>query len=294
MTVKSDLEFKPESLTKNAILEGQSAGTAFRERLATGRILPLIGIYDVFSAKLAAERFEGVFCSGFSYAASAYGLPDIGFANWHDVQEFATRVRHAVPHTHMLVDIDDGFGDQVIASRLVRNLEMLGTSAVMLEDQKRPRKCGHFEGKVLLPVEEYLIKLEHVLKARRTLVVLARTDETDYGKAVERVQAYEAAGADAVLIEGIKSLDWASGLAKRVKCPIVVNQLHSGKSPNWSLDELSDAGVRVVLYSTPCLFAAQQAVESYLDGLATTARLPSTGTATLDSCLGVLNREGCR
>ena len=144
-------------------------GTAFRDRLATGRVLPLIGVYDAFSAKLAAQRFDGVFCSGFSFAASNYGLPDVGYVNWRDISDFALRVRQILPRTHLLVDIDDGFGDQTIASTVVENLESIGTSAVMFEDQKRPRRCGHYEGKEILPVEEYLVKLRAVLRPRDAL-----------------------------------------------------------------------------------------------------------------------------
>ncbi|WP_139557934.1 isocitrate lyase/PEP mutase family protein [Methylotetracoccus oryzae] len=134
---------------------------------------------DAFSARLAAQRFEGVFCSGFGYAASQYGLPDIGYVNWRDINDFAARVRHVLPHTHLLVDIDDGFGEEIITANTVSQLEAAGVSAVMLEDQKRPRRCGHFEGKQVLPVEQFITKLRAALHARRSLCVIARTDAAD-------------------------------------------------------------------------------------------------------------------
>ena len=96
-------------------LTGPSAGDEFRRRLRKRRLLPLIGVYDVFSALIAADRFEGVFCSGYGFAASAYGLPDVGYVNWRDMADFATKIRHAIPDTHILVDVDDGFGDLVVA-----------------------------------------------------------------------------------------------------------------------------------------------------------------------------------
>lgn len=148
----------------------ERAGQEFRKRISTGKILPLIGIYDVFSAKIAAAQFEGVFCSGFSYAASAYGLPDIGFVNWRDITDFSMKIRHVIPDTHILVDIDDGFGDQVVASSVVRSLELNGLSAVMMEDQKRPRKCGHFEGKELISMGEYLIKVKTSFESKRKYI----------------------------------------------------------------------------------------------------------------------------
>src|SRR3990172_5099111 len=153
-------------------LSGPNAGNQFRLRIRQKRLLPLIGVYDVFSAKIAAERFEGVFCSGYSYAASAYGLPDVGYVNWRDMVDFATKIRHATPFAHILVDVDDGFGDEVVASNTVRILESNGLSAVMMEDQKRPRRCGHFEGKEILPVEEYLAKLSKVMETRSSIFLI--------------------------------------------------------------------------------------------------------------------------
>jgi len=262
----------------------ERAGREFRSRIETGKILPLAGIYDVFSARLAAERFEGVFCSGFGFAASAYGLPDIGYVTWRDILDFSTKIRHVIPQTQVLVDIDDGFGDEVVAANIVRNLELNGLSAVMMEDQKRPRKCGHFEGKELLPFDEYAVKLRSVLEARKSIFVIARTDATDVEDGLKRAVQSAALGADGVMVEAIRDLDVVRDLAKQVSCPIMVNQLHGGKSPNWGLDEMADAGVSIVIYSTPCLFAAQHAIESYLDQMVETKSLPSEGTVKLPDC----------
>lgn len=273
------------------ILEGSAAGAAFRSRIQSGKTLPLIGVYDVFSARIAAERFDGLFLSGFSFAASAYGLPDIGFSNWRDVQDFTSRVRSVAPNRHILADVDDGFGDHVIASKVIQNLEMCGASAVMMEDQKRPRKCGHYEGKELLPVEEYLTKLKHVLRARQSLFVLARTDATTYDEAFSRAKKFAEAGADGVMIEAVRDLDFVRKVANEIKRPIAVNQLHGGKSPNWTVPELQEAGVSIILYSTPCLFAAQQAMEKYLDGMVQSQSLPTEGTAKLSQCTDLLNRS---
>jgi len=202
--------------------------------------------------------------------------------------DFATKIRHVIPHTHILVDIDDGFGDEIIAASTVKNLEANGLSAVVMEDQKRPRKCGHFEGKILLPVEEYLIKLKQVLRAKENLFVIARTDAEGYKDGLERVIKYAEAGADGVMVEGIRELEFVKELVHEVKCPVMVNQLHGGKSPNWSLNQLEDTGVSIVIYSTPCLFAAQYAVEKYLDEMQQTQILPSKGTTNMDQCTKVL------
>lgn len=269
-------------------LAGPLAGYGFGRRVRGNGLLPLIGVYDVFSAQLAAARFEGVFCSGYSYAASAYGLPDVGYVNWRDMTDFATKIRHALPRTHVLVDIDDGFGDEAVASNTVRCLESNGASAVMMEDQKRPRRCGHFEGKEILPIKEYLTKLLKVMEARSSIFVIARTDAVDPSEGIERAVSYAEAGADGVMVEAIRDLNTISRLRSYVKVPIMVNQLYGGKSPNWRRDELEDAGASIVIYSTPCLFAAQYGIERYLDMMLEMTCLPSENTATMADCARVL------
>jgi 2-methylisocitrate lyase-like PEP mutase family enzyme len=276
----------------SAYLTGPSAGDEFFRRVRNRKILPLIGVYDVFSAMIAAKRFEGVFCSGYSYAASAYGLPDVGYVNWRDMTDFATTIRHALPNTHILVDVDDGFGDQVVAANTIRVLESNGLSAVMMEDQKRPRRCGHFEGKEILPINEYLTKLSQVIKTRRSIFVIARTDATDPGEGIERAVAYAEAGADGVMMEAIRDLETISKLRSKVAIPIMVNQLHGGKSPNWRFDELESAGVSIVIYSTPCLFAAQYGIQRYLDMMLEQKCLPAEQTVSMDDCSHVVKWNG--
>jgi 2-methylisocitrate lyase-like PEP mutase family enzyme len=274
------------------VLTGPNAGNEFRHRIRTNRLVALIGVYDVFSAQIAATRFEGVFCSGYGFAASAYGLPDVGYVNWRDMADFATKIRHAIPHTHVLVDVDDGFGDEVVASNTIRILESNGLSAVMMEDQKRPRRCGHFEGKEVLPVPEYLTKLSKVLRTRQSIFVIARTDASDPSEGIERAVAYAEAGADGVMVEAIRDLKTISKLRSYVSVPIMVNQLHGGKSPNWHFDEMEEAGASIVICSTPCLFAAQYGIERYLDLMLETNRLPSQGTASMADCARVLDGNG--
>ena len=269
-----------------------NSGQLFRNRVATGKILPLIGVYDIFSALVASKYFDGTFVSGFSVAASYYGLPDVGFVNWRDQLDVANRVRHALPNQYLLVDIDDGFGDQVVASNTVRSLEQNGISAVMMEDQKRPRKCGHFDGKEILPLDEYLIKLDSVLSVRKDLFVIARTDATDPTEGIKRAIAYAHAGADGVMVEAICDLKLIESLRSEITCPIMVNQLQGGKSPNWPLDELESAGANIVIYSTPALFSAQHGMEQFLKHMENTGCMPTTGTVNMQDCINTLNLYG--
>ncbi len=244
-----------------------SAGTEVRERLAGGATVPFIGIYDVFSASLAARHFDALFLSGFGLAASHYGLPDVGFVAWPDIVSLVHRVRGVLPDHHLLVDIDDGYGDAVVAARVTATLEQAGASGVVLEDQRRPRKCGHLEGKQLLELDEYLSKLERVLEARSDLLVVARTDASEPAEALRRVRAFAQAGADAVLVDGV-DLEVVRTLRREVDRPWAFNQIAGGKAEPRSLEELASAGIDLAIYSTPCLFAAQHSIDQALRRLA--------------------------
>ena len=245
----------------------QSAGGRMRRAVQERGILPFIGVYDVFSASLAGRHFDSLFVSGFGFAASHYGLPDIGFITWSEIVNFVQRIRTVLPGHHLLVDIDDGYCDAEVACHVVSVLEASGASGVVLEDQKRPRRCGHFDGKQIMELDEYLSKLRMVLATRRDLFVIARTDSTDPDEIERRVIAFAEAGADAVLVDGLKSLDTVRALSNRVVQPFCFNQIAGGKSPACTLSELQRAGVRLVIYSTPCLFAAQPAIEDAMRSL---------------------------
>jgi 2-methylisocitrate lyase-like PEP mutase family enzyme len=149
-----------------------SYGDAFRNEVRSGNITPLIGVFDMFSASVAAQHYGGLFISGFGFVASHYGLPEIGFIARRDMVNFVQRLRLAFPEHHLLVDIDDGYVDPEVACHVVENLERIGASGVVLEDQKRPRHCGRVDGKRILPLEEYLEELNLVLETRRDLLVL--------------------------------------------------------------------------------------------------------------------------
>lgn len=232
-----------------------------REELQATDIIPFIGVYDAFSASIAAKYYRGIFISGFGFAASHYGLPDIGFISWSDIVAFVQRVKTLLPNHHIIVDIDDGYVDTEVACHVVSLLESIGAAGVIIEDQKRPRRCGHVDGKLLMELDEFLDKLKQVLATRKDIFVVARTDASDNSEIIKRAKAYAEAGADAILADGIKDLDVIRTLKNEVDKPLVFNQIAGGKSPECSLTDLKQAGVSLVNYSTPCLFAAQTAIE---------------------------------
>ncbi len=254
-------------------------GHALRTDIADARTTPLIGIYDMYSASIAAQHYGGFFVSGFGFAASHYGLPDIGYIAWPDMVAFVQRLRLAFPRQHLLVDIDDGYVDPEVACHVVQQVERAGASGVILEDQKRPRRCGHADGKQVLPLPEYLEKLELVLAARRDLVVVARTDATEESEILRRAAALAETDADVVLVDGVRSLEWIRKVRAVIgDKPLLFNQIAGGKSPRISLTELSELGVDVAIYSTPCLFAAHTAIDTALAELKfADGRLPELG-----------------
>ncbi|MFE1922805.1 isocitrate lyase/PEP mutase family protein [Streptomyces asoensis] len=257
-------------------------GNKLRQRIAAPGTTPLIGVYDMYSASIAADHYDGMFVSGFGFAASHYGLPDIGFIAWPDMLAFVQRLRGAFPQQHLLVDIDDGYVDPEVACHVVEALERIGASGVILEDQKRPRRCGHADGKQVLPLNEYLAKLEMVLATRRDLVVVARTDATDEHDILRRAATLAATDADVILVDGVRTVEWIRRIRDVVgDKPLLFNQIAGGKSPRLSLGELSDLGVDVAIYSTPCLFAAHAAMDSALADLKRAdGRLPEVDAAS--------------
>ncbi|MGW1722001.1 isocitrate lyase/PEP mutase family protein [Streptomyces sp. NPDC002306] len=257
-------------------------GKKLRERIAGPGTTPLIGVYDMYSASIAADHYDGMFVSGFGFAASHYGLPDIGFIAWPDMMAFVQRLRGAFPRHHLLVDIDDGYVDPEVACHVVEGLERIGASGVILEDQKRPRRCGHADGKQVLPLHEYLAKLEMVLATRRDMVVVARTDATDEHDILNRAKTLAATDADVVLVDGVRSVEWIRRIRDVVgDKPLLFNQIAGGKSPRLSLTELAELSVDVAIYSTPCLFAAHEAMHSALAALKTAdGRLPEVDSAS--------------
>lgn len=151
---------------------------------------------------------------------------------------------------------------------MVQRLERIGASGIILEDQKRPRRCGHADGKQVLPLEEYLEKLNLVLESRRDLVVVARTDATEESDILRRAQALAETDADVVLVDGVRSVEWIKRIRRVVgDKPLLFNQIAGGKSPRLSLSELADLECQVAIYSTPCLFAAHAAIDSALTDL---------------------------
>jgi 2,3-dimethylmalate lyase len=240
----------------------------FRARLDQKETIPLPGCYDVLSALISEDAgFEAIFLSGYGVAASFLGNPDIGLTTLSETAQLARNVVDAV-NVPVVVDVDDGYGNEENVSRTIYEVESAGVAAIQMEDQISPKRCGHAEGKRVLPMEQYLSKLAAALKARQTpLCIIARTDSTDLGDAIQRARKYLEMGADAVIIDGLRSLDVVQRVGREVPGHKQLNLIFGGKTPILTVDEAQEAGFKILLYSTPALYVTAHALRRFMPAL---------------------------
>ena len=239
-----------------------------RNLLATGRPLLLPGTWDALSATLAVRAgFEAVFLSGYCLSATRLAQPDVGLLTQTEVLEIATRIRAAVD-APLIVDIDTGYGNAFNVERTVDELVRIGAAGCFLEDQVWPKRCGHMEGKRVIPLDEYLPKLRAAVRARGAAEfhVTARTDAraaVGLDEAILRAKAFADAGADAVFVEAPQSLDEMARIRAAVPAhvPLVANMVEHGKTPLRTVTELAAAGYQMIAFPVSGLLAVSKVIE---------------------------------
>lgn len=212
-----------------------------------------LGVHDVFSAVIAEQAgIPLLFLGGFGATASLYGQPDLSLLTLTEMTDAIRRVsaRISIP---IVADGDTGYGGLHNVARTVRDFERAGASGVVLEDQVFPKRCGHFEGKSVIPAVEMVAKLKAAGAARlsKNFVIVARTDARDvHGlrEAIRRVKLYRRAGADVVFIESPCSLEELRRIPKEVQAPLLANMLTGGKTPNVPAAALAEMGYKIVVY----------------------------------------------
>jgi methylisocitrate lyase len=230
-----------------------SAGARLRAALAAEKPLQVVGTINAYAAKLAeATGFRAIYLSGGGVAANSLGVPDLGISTMEDVLTDVRRITNACA-LPLLVDIDTGWGGAFNIARTVREMAKAGGAAVHIEDQVSAKRCGHRPGKELVPTEEMVDRIKAAVDARSDsqFVIMARTDalasEGPSG-AIERAQAYVAAGADMIFAEAVTDLATYTSFRKAVGVPILANITEFGKTPLFTREELANAGVDIVLY----------------------------------------------
>jgi 2-methylisocitrate lyase-like PEP mutase family enzyme len=252
-----------------------------RAMLASPEGIELPGCYDALSAMLLERAgFRAIFLSGYGVAASMLGNPDIGLTSLVETALMTKNITGAIG-VPLVVDADNGYGDEDNVVRTVYELERAGAAGMILEDQVFPKRCGHAAGKAIIPLEKYLRKLECALEARQTsMVVVARTDATSMDEGIARAKRFHAAGADVLLIDGLPSVEALRRVGAEVQGHKVINLIHGGKTPLLPSQELHDLGFKIVLYSTPALYTATRTM---LDTMATLARTRELASISDDS-----------
>ena len=247
-----------------------------RELLAAPAGIELPGCYDVLSAMILERAgFPAVFMSGYGIAASMLGSPDIGLTSLVETSLMTKNITGAI-HVPLVVDADNGYGDEDSVVRTVYELERAGAAAMILEDQVFPKRCGHAAGKSVIPLEKYMRKLDCALAARQTsMVVVARTDATSMDEGIRRAKDFHAAGADVTLIDGLPSVEALKRIGEEVPGHKVINLIHGGKTPLLPSQQLHDLGFKIVLYSTPALYTAARTMIDLMARLAETRQLGS-------------------
>ncbi|MFF3073268.1 methylisocitrate lyase [Kitasatospora sp. NPDC057936] len=246
---------------------------ALRERLATGRLLTMPGALNPLSARLIQDLgFEAAYLSGAVLAADL-GLPDIGLTT---ATEVAARAQQTTRATDLpvLVDADTGFGEPMNAARTVQLMEDAGLAGLHLEDQVNPKRCGHLDGKSVVPREDMVRRLRAAVDARRDpdFLLMARTDARaveGLPAAIDRAKAYVDAGADAIFPEALAGEAEFEAFRKAVDVPLLANMTEFGKGPLLDARTLQDLGYDIALYPVTLLRLAMGAMEDGLRTLAT-------------------------
>ncbi|MDP3768110.1 MAG: oxaloacetate decarboxylase [Dehalococcoidia bacterium] len=241
--------------------------TALRRMLDEPEIIVLPGAYDALTARLAERAgFRAVFTTGFGFAATVLGMPDYGLLTMSETMD---RVRHVVRalNVPLVADMDTGYGNALNVVRTVRECVSLGVAGIILEDQEWPKKCGHFEGKRVIPAEEQAAKLRAAADAREgdDLVIIGRTDARQplgLDEAISRGKRYREAGADVVFVEAPRSVDELREVAAAIPdAPLFANMIEGGKTPLLTSADLQELGYKMVVYPLSALFAAARAAE---------------------------------
>lgn len=243
--------------------------SALRELLAEPECLFAPGIYDLISARVAAHAGARVlYMTGYGTVASHLGLPDAGLASFRDmVDRVAAMARVAQEYgVPLIADGDTGYGGLLNVDHTVREYERAGASAVQLEDQVFPKKCGHTPGRAVIPLEEMVQKIEVACEARRSedFLIVARTDaRTVHGfdAALERVEAFDRAGADVLFLESPESEDELARIAQHFDKPVLANMVEGGRTPILSRRRLTELGFSIAIFPATGFLAAGHALD---------------------------------
>jgi 2-methylisocitrate lyase-like PEP mutase family enzyme len=246
---------------------------SLKTSLANGSVLAP-GVFDAFTALIAQQAgFEALYLSGASIAYTRLGRSDVGLTTYPEVEDTLARIteRVALP---VIVDADTGFGNALNVKRTVRGFERAGAAMIQLEDQTFPKRCGHLDGKSVIPAAEMCGKLRAALDARTSddTLILARTDAAaieGLDAALDRAERYLDAGADALFIEALRSIEQMEAACQRFagRVPLLANMVEGGKTPVQSAQTLTQLGYRIVIFPGGTARAVAHTLQGYYGSL---------------------------
>lgn len=261
----------------------QDINKAFRARLEKGGALLLPGAANALAARIVEDiGFEAVYLSGAGLTNTYLGMPDLGFVSLTEIAQHTSAIRDAVA-LPIIVDADTGFGNALNVHHTVRTLERAGASAIQIEDQVSPKRCGHFSGKDVVGLDEARNRIKAAVDARQdpNLLIVARTDARaalGYDAAIERAQAFIEEGADITFVEAPESVEEIRGIPSRLKgTPQLVNLVVGGRTPIIDLPALDGMGFALVLYANVALQGAVYGMQAALGQLKAKGSLDEDG-----------------
>jgi 2-methylisocitrate lyase-like PEP mutase family enzyme len=244
----------------------------FRDQMDLRKAMIVPGAGNALTARVIADQqFDAVYVTGAGIANTLLGAPDIGLVTLTELAGTVSTIAE-ICHLPLVVDIDTGFGNAINTQRTVRLIERAGAFAMQIEDQVFPKKCGHFSGKAVIPVEEAVSKVKAATDAREdaNMMIIARTDARaidGIDAAIDRAEAFIEAGADMTFVEAPRSEDEMRMITSRLAVPQVANMVVGGKTPLTPQSRLAELGFSLVLYANTPLQAAMRAMSEVLGTL---------------------------
>ena len=251
--------------------------TFFKQLIMTPEILVLPGAYDALSAKIIQRAgFQAVTMGGYPASATLLGKPDVNLLSVTEMVDHARRIAEAID-IPLFVDGDTGHGNVTNVIRTVREFEKAGVAGLFIEDQVSPKRCGHMEGKQVIPADEMVAKIKAAVDARidQDLVIMARTDaRAIYGldNAIERGNQYREAGADIIFVEAPVAEKELRKITRDIDAPTLANMVEGGKTPAYTAKEFEEMGFAVATFPLSTIYASAWAITGLM------AELFKTGT----------------
>ena len=271
------------------------ANPALRRHLEARSFVAAPGVYDMISALIADRMgFKALYVTGYGTVASALGLPDAGLATYTEMIEHIGRIAR-MARTPVIADADTGYGGLLNVRHTIRGYEAAGVSAIQLEDQEFPKKCGHTPNRRVIPAADMVRKIRVAIDSRSSadFLVIARTDaRTSLGldEALRRGEAYAEAGADVIFIESPESEAELATIASRIGKPVLANMVDGGRTPVLPVSKLSQLGYAIAIYPTLGFLPAAQAMTTaygdLLENGETTGRAPMYSFAEFNKLIG--------